>query len=53
MDHVSICLAKARVVDLAHDDRRLVSNRLGKAEFLIGLDGRDIENAIPEAAECD
>jgi len=53
VDCIGICLTQTRVVDLAHDDRRLVSNHLVKAEVPIGLDWRYIENAIPEAAECD
>lgn len=41
------------MIDLAHDDCGPVPNGFGKAEVLISLDRRDIENAMPEAAECD
>jgi len=44
---------EAPAVDLAHDDRRLVSDRLRKAKVLISRVWRDIENAMSEAAECD
>ena len=52
IDGFGLCCAKARVVDLAHNDRRLVSNGLGKAEVLISLDWRDIEKLPNVTEEC-
>lgn len=53
VDRCSTGGVEAAAIDLAHNHRRLVADRLREAEVLISRIRRDIENAMSEAAECD
>ena len=46
-------LIESLAVNHGHDARRRVSNGFGEAQILIGRDGRDIENAVPEGSKDD
>jgi hypothetical protein len=47
------CGGESGVIDTSHDVCGVIANDFWEAQILIGLDWRNIENAVAECAKCD